>query len=180
MKIYTKKGDLGKTSLIGKSNVNKHDIRIEAYGTIDELNSHVGLIRSFDSILFSKHVEELVFIQNTLFLIGATLASPSKSSSIKSLTKNHIKKIEVFIDALELQLPPLKSFILPGGDVWTAYAQISRSICRRAERRITLLHKTEKIDILILQFVNRLSDYFFVLARYINKINKTKEIKWKH
>ena len=176
MKIYTRRGDLGKTSIIGESDVDKHSIRVEAYGTVDELNSHLGLLRSFTQDGFSKHLKELIFIQNTLFLIGASLAS--KLDQPNSLNKNHIKKIEKFIDAIEIELTPLKSFILPGGDVWSSYAQISRSICRRAERKITLLNNTEEVNVFILQFINRLSDYLFVLARKITRLNETLEIKW--
>ena len=180
MKIYTKKGDLGKTSIIGESNIDKHNIRIEAYGTVDELNSYLGLLRSCNHTNFLPHIQELIFIQNTLFLIGASLASSSKHtiSLPEKINQDHIKKIESFIDSIDSDLEPLASFILPGGDVWTSYTQIARSICRRAERRITLLSDKEKIDILIIQFMNRLSDYLFVLARQVNKINNTTEIKW--
>tara|TARA_B100000579_G_scaffold399234_1_gene380050 strand:+ start:397 stop:939 length:543 start_codon:yes stop_codon:yes gene_type:complete len=178
MKIYTKKGDFGKTSIIGQKGIDKHNIRIEAYGTVDELNSHIGLLRSFSNQKFNRHLKELLFIQNTLFSIGADLASKSPLSNIDSITEIHVKKLEKFIDVLETKLHPLTSFILPGGDIWVSYAHISRSICRRAERRITLLQKTEKINQFIVQFMNRLSDYLFVLARFIHTINKTPEIKW--
>ena len=175
MKIYTKKGDLGKTSIIGENNIDKHNIRIEAYGTVDELNSYLGLLISCPHVDFTNQKQALLFIQNILFQIGASLAS--KKHKIK-LSLDDVEKLESFIDNMELHLDPLTSFILPGGDLWSSYAQISRSICRRAERRITALHVVEKIDSNLLKFMNRLSDYLFVLARYINKLNNVDEIKW--
>jgi cob(I)alamin adenosyltransferase len=178
MKIYTKKGDSGKTSIIGASDLNKHNIKIEAYGTVDELNSLVGLLRSFDNPDFSVHQNELVFIQDTLFKIGSILASASDVEDPFSITSNNIKELEIFIDNIENKLEKLTSFILPGGNIWNGYTHLARSVCRRAERRITALNMEEKIDNNILIFINRLSDYFFVLARKINVINNVDEIKW--
>jgi len=178
MKIYTKKGDLGKTSIIGASNIDKHSIRIEAYGTIDELNSYIGLIRSFNHTQFSENIKELVFIQDCLFKIGSLLASKSNKNNFDTINLEDIEKIENFIDGIESDLKPLTSFILPGGDMWNSYAQISRAVCRRAERKITLLNSLEKVQVSILTFINRLSDYLFVLARKITILNGTKEIKW--
>ena len=176
MKIYTKKGDEGRTSIIGASNIYKDDIRIEAYGTIDELNSYIGLLRSCHSNDFSYYKKELVFIQNCLFNIGTTLASKKKSTH--PIVRQDVDELEKFIDTIDTHLNPLTSFILPGGDVWSSYAQVSRAICRRAERRIISLSIQEKIDPMVLIFVNRLSDYFFVLARRIAQINNVEEIKW--
>jgi cob(I)alamin adenosyltransferase len=178
MKIYTKKGDSGKTSIIGASNLNKHNIKIEAYGTVDELNSLVGLLRSFDHPEFSTHKKELVFIQDLLFKIGSILASTSDVNFPFSITSKNIKELESFIDNIEVQLEKLTSFILPGGDIWNGYTHLARAVCRRAERRITALNTEEKIDNNILIFMNRLSDYFFVLARRINLINDVDDIKW--
>ena len=179
MKIYTKKGDAGKTSIIGESNIDKDHIRIEAYGTVDELNSYIGLLRSYEASDFSQQREELKIIQNTLFSIGAALASKKKQDlSTTNLINQNVIKIERFIDQMELCLQPLTSFILPGGDLWGGYAHVSRSICRRAERRIISLSIKEKIDTSILVFINRLSDYLFVLGRYITNMNNTEEIKW--
>jgi len=179
MKIYTKKGDLGTTSIIGESNINKDHIRIEAYGTIDELNSYLGLIRAFESIELNKQRTELLMIQNSLFSIGASLASKNdQDADTTNLLNQNVQKIEKGIDGMESCLKPLKYFILPGGDVWSGYVQISRSICRRAERRIISLSIKETIAPSILVFINRLSDYLFVLGRYISKINNTEEIKW--
>ena len=175
MKIYTKRGDAGKTSIIGDQSIDKHNIRIEAYGTIDELNSYLGLVCACPYIAFKKHREELILIQNLLFQIGTSLASKKNNIRINS---NDIKNIENFIDGIEFDLTPLKSFILPGGDIWSSYAHISRAICRRAERRVTEFNIANKIDVNIIKFINRLSDYLFVLARYINQIQNVDEIKW--
>ena len=177
MKIYTKKGDAGKTSIIGESNIYKNDIRIEAYGSIDELNSYLGLLRSFDSPKFSTQKKELIIIQNSLFNIGATLASKKVIPECK-ISNKEISDLEQFIDQIESKLNPLKSFILPGGELWSSYAQIARSVCRRAERNIISLNIKEAVDPLIITFINRLSDYLFVLARYISFLNNVQEIKW--
>ena len=179
MKIYTKKGDSGKTSIIGETDINKHNIRIEAYGTIDELNSHIGLLRSYKNKSFDLYINELIYIQEKLFEIGTELASKSNKNKISQVDSKSIKKLEHFIDNMEIQLPPLRSFILPGGSIWNARVHIARTVCRRAERRITLLNESEKVNDFLLQFMNRLSDYLFVLARIINHINSDLEIKWK-
>jgi cob(I)alamin adenosyltransferase len=175
MKIYTKKGDLGKTSIIGEKDIHKHNIRIEAYGTVDELNSYLGLLTSCPHVNFKNQKKQLLLIQNILFQIGASLAS---KNNIITFNLNDTEKIESFIDEMDGVLDPLTSFILPGGDLWSGYAQISRAICRRAERRITALHAVENINTDLIKFMNRLSDYLFVLARYINKINNVGETKW--
>tara|TARA_B100000902_G_C26958889_1_gene739522 strand:- start:148 stop:687 length:540 start_codon:yes stop_codon:yes gene_type:complete len=177
MKIYTKKGDLGTTSIIGENNVNKNNIRIEAYGTVDELNSYLGLFSSCINKKIEKNKQQIVFIQNCLFKIGASLASTKEITKIKN---KEINFLEISIDEMEQDLPVLKSFILPGGEYWSSCAQICRSICRRAERRISALNLTHKVDPNIIKFMNRLSDYLFVLARYINFINNISEIKWKN
>ena len=177
MKIYTKKGDSGTTSMIGKNNIEKHNIRIEAYGTIDELNSHIGLLSSYSHVDFQKNKKQLFFIQNLLFKIGSSLASQDLKYKIDL---EDINKLEKFIDDIETHLKPLNAFILPTGNTWTSHAHIARCVCRRSERRITLLEKSEKIDVNIIKFINRLSDYLFVLARYINLINDVNELKWKY
>ena len=180
MKIYTKKGDYGKTAIIGKSKLNKHDDRIEAYGTIDELNSYIGLIRCYNHPEFRINTSQLEYIQNTLFRIGAILATANPKKDISSIVINDsdIAKLESFIDRLEEKLPKLTSFILPGGNKWSSHVQICRSICRRSERRVTLLHEIGPLDVNIIKYINRLSDYLFVLSRYINLINSVEEIKW--
>tara|TARA_B100002052_G_C15608010_1_gene474010 strand:- start:142 stop:678 length:537 start_codon:yes stop_codon:yes gene_type:complete len=176
MKIYTKKGDLGKTSIIGESNIDKNHIRIEAYGTVDELNSYLGLLRSFVHEKMNPHILELIFIQNNLFTIGASLASKSKTSH--TISNECIIKLENYIDSIEQELSSLTSFILPGGDRWSSYTQIARAVCRRAERRIIQMSLTINVDANIIKFMNRLSDYLFVLSRKISRVNNTEEIKW--
>tara|TARA_B100000965_G_scaffold325142_1_gene287337 strand:- start:2311 stop:2859 length:549 start_codon:yes stop_codon:yes gene_type:complete len=180
MKIYTKKGDTGKTSIIGQSKIDKHNIRIEAYGTIDELNSYIGLVRSYDSNNFEKYNSQLQIIQNNLFKIGAVLATVKKDIVDESLliSDSDIYMIENYIDDIDPLLPELKSFILPGGSIWSAHLQVCRSICRRAERRITSLNNSCPIDLNIIKYVNRLSDYFFILSRLVNHLNKIDDVKW--
>ena len=177
MKIYTKKGDLGKTSIIGEKNIDKHHVRIEAYGTVDELNSYLGLLRSFDHVKMNTHQDELIDIQNNLFIIGASLASKSQPRLNMTITNKSIEKIEIYIDNIDKDLPPLTSFILPGGDRWSSYAQIARSVCRRAERNLVALGEKE-INPLHLKYLNRLSDYLFVLARSILADNNVSAIEW--
>ena len=177
MKIYTKKGDSGTTSIIGKNNVDKHHMRIEAYGTIDELNSYLGLLSSYNHVDFITQKKQLSLIQNILFKIGSSLASQNMKYK---LSNSDIEKLERYIDKIEIYLPALTSFILPSGTTWSSYAHIARCVCRRSERRITLLNINEEIDQNIIKFINRLSDYLFVLARYINKINDVDEVKWQY
>jgi len=175
MKIYTKKGDLGKTSIIGENNISKHHIRIEAYGTVDELNSYLGLFTSYEHPRIEKNKQHLILIQNCLFKIGASLAEKKPTIKIKLV---EVEILEKFIDNMQKDLPVLNSFILPGGEYWSSVAQICRSICRRCERKISLLALEHEIDPNIIKYMNRLSDYLFVLARYINFINNVPEIKW--
>lgn len=167
MKIYTKKGDEGKTSLIGGTRVFKHNIRIEAYGTVDELNSWIGLLR--DNPEYSAQKELLLDIQDRLFTIGSLLAADPGKSRMKlpELSEADVVKIENSIDLMEKELPEMKSFVLPGGHVLVSYCHITRCVCRRAERLIVHLNETEKTAPLILSYMNRLSDYLFVLSRWI-------------
>ena len=137
--------------------------------------SYIGLLGACPLNDFENKKKELIFIQNTLFEIGALLASKKNTNGIHL---DSIQRVETFIDQIELKLEPLRSFILPGGNMWSSYAQISRSICRRAERRVTALNVSSTLDINIVKFLNRLSDYLFVLARYINHIDNMDEIKW--
>ena len=179
MKIYTKKGDLGKTSIIGESNIDKHHLRIEAYGTIDELNSQIGLLKSCPCLNEHKYpyIDQLVSIQNHLFAIGSLLASKS-AKLVNPPWLQMIEEMEKDIDSMELILLPLTDFILPGGDIWSSYAHIARSICRRAERRVTAFHEHCQIEKNILVYLNRLSDYLFVLARLINKLQNIDDVTW--
>ncbi len=179
MKIYTKTGDKGLTSLLGGKRVPKHHIRIEAYGTVDELNAWLGLIT--DSIADQKELsKKLRNIQSILFTLGAALASdPSAKNVVKpDLLEQDIQTIEKEIDQMTATLPDLKNFILPGGSIQASYCQIARCVCRRAERICTQLNESEKLDDVILKYLNRLSDYLFVLSRTLCYRYGGKDIKW--
>ena len=178
-KIYTKTGDKGSTLLIGGARVPKHHIRIESYGTVDELNSYIGLLNDQD---IDKEVQTfLLEIQDRLFTIGSSLASdPEKSKmTIPDLLKSDVEALESRIDDMTNVLPVMKSFILPGGHTIVSYCHIARCVCRRAERNITQLAENEKVDELVLIYLNRLSDYLFVLGRKLAQDLEVKEIPWK-
>jgi cob(I)alamin adenosyltransferase len=180
-KIYTKTGDTGRTSLIGGTKVPKSHIRINAYGTIDELNAWIGMLGDNLSDIHAR--EQLREIQDRLFTIGSTLAcDPNKESSLKipDLLESDILMLEKEIDLMNKNLPEMKSFILPGGHVAVSTAHICRTVCRRTERIIVELDGLEPLgQPLIIKYLNRLSDYLFVLARYIGFLNGIEEIKWK-
>ena len=185
MKIYTKTGDAGTTALFGGSRVHKHNARIESYGTVDELNSNIGMIRSQEIDEHTKNI--LVQIQNKLFTVGSTLATAPERAVLKSgkerlkierINEQHIELLENEMDAMNEVLPDLTHFILPGGNTAVSYCHIARTICRRAERRVTLLNETEPLDPLVLKYLNRLSDYLFVLARKLSKDLNAEEIQW--
>ena len=178
-KIYTKTGDAGETSLIGGSRVPKHHIRIEAYGTVDELNSYIGLIR--DQQINQHYKDVLLEIQNKLFIAESLLASDKKeiSGNLPGIKTEDIALLETEIDLMNESLPELHSFILPGGHTTVSYCHIARCVCRRAERVVTSLSQNHPVDKLILKYLNRLSDYLFVLARKIAADNNTPEIHWK-
>ena len=166
MKIYTKKGDKGYTSLFGGKKLPKDDLRIEAYGTVDEFNANLGVLIA--SVQDQKYRDNLLEIQKNLFTIGAILATdPNKIHLVKPFKSDSIEDIENWIDEMESSLPVLQSFILPSGSLAVAQCHVVRTVCRRAERRIVSLYKEseEKIDFLV--YINRLSDLFFVLARKI-------------
>lgn len=176
-KIYTKTGDKGKTSLFGGKRVTKDHIRIEAYGTVDELNSFIGLLR--DSIDNSSIQDELVVIQNRLFDLGSYLATPGKKiSDPPPVSEEFISDIENWIDLMDKDLPALQNFILPGGHQFVSYTHLCRTICRRAERRVVTLSGEAEIHPLTVKFLNRLSDYFFVLGRKVALLYKVKEVLW--
>jgi len=181
LKIYTKTGDKGKTSLIGGTKVLKSNIRIESYGTIDELNSFIGLLGDYIQDEHSKTI--LKEIQDRLFTIGASLAcDPDKESRMKipDLKEEDVYLLENEIDSMEAVLEPMKSFILPGGHVTISTAHIARCVCRRAERICVSLQENESaVEPLILKYINRLSDYLFVLARYAGHLLNVDEIVWK-
>lgn len=179
-KIYTKVGDKGTTSLIGGTKVLKSDLRIEAYGTIDELNSYVGLCNDLLTDEQSRNV--LKEIQDRLFTIGSSLAcDPEKDPKMKipDLKEDDVSLLEKEIDAMNEDLPVMKHFILPGGHVTVSHIHIARCICRRAERCCVRLNEQAIEDVLILKYLNRLSDYLFVLARYVSRMLNAEEIAWK-
>jgi len=179
MKIYTKKGDTGTTQLIGGTRVPKHHVRIEAYGTVDELNSFIGLLR--DQYIGDHHKEILVEIQDRLFTIGSSLASDPEKSKMKipDLKEDDVLLLEKEIDSMDRNLPEMKSFVLPGGHTTVSYCHIARCVCRRAERLVTHLSENDFVDPLVVQYLNRLSDYLFVLSRMLTKELGAVETPWK-
>lgn len=179
MKVYTKTGDAGTTSLVGGKRVPKECARLESYGTIDELNAQVGLLLTY--VTEQKDRDCLISIQNNLFVIGAQLATEADSPHQPScvVTLDDVTQLEQSIDQAAEGLPKWKGFTLPGGRREAALAHICRTICRRAERRILALNAAEKVDEQLLAYVNRLSDYFYVLALRLNFLHGTEEILWK-
>lgn len=185
MKIYTKTGDKGNTSLYGGTRVSKDNIRIEAYGTVDELNANIGLLR--DQQVDKSTSKTLLKIQNELFTLGAMLATPKEKEILKSgkerldipkITESSINYLEKEIDEMNLTLPEMKYFVLPGGHTTVSYCHIARCVCRRTERICVTLNTLEAIDASIIIYLNRLSDYLFVLARKLTYDNKVEEIPW--
>lgn len=177
MKIYTKKGDKGETSLIGGKRVKKSNARLHAYGTVDELNSYVGLLR--DSIEENSIRLELLEIQDRLFTLGSLLAAtPDSKMELPNLNEADILSLETSIDKMNEKLPELRSFVLPGGHKIVSVCHIARTICRRAERWTIAVKEDEMVDELIPAYLNRLSDYFFVLARYMSNLLNVSENPW--
>ncbi|MHB1146546.1 MAG: cob(I)yrinic acid a,c-diamide adenosyltransferase [Lutibacter sp.] len=185
MKIYTKTGDKGTTSLFGGTRVPKYHLRIEAYGTVDELNSYIGLIR--DQKIDTHTTKILLKIQNELFTLGSMLATPPEKEILKSgkerlninkITEESVALLENEIDLMNESLPPMSHFILPGGHTIVSFCHITRCICRRAERITTLLSDESTINPQILVYLNRLSDYLFVLARKLTVDTQALEIPW--
>ncbi len=181
LKIYTKTGDKGKTSLIGGTKVSKNHLRIESYGTVDELNSFIGLCSDAISHQNSKTV--LKEIQDRLFTIGSSLAcDPEKEPLMKlpDLKETDIRFLETEIDLMNAVLPLMKNFILPGGNISVSYLHVARCVCRRAERICVAMQENKLfIDGIVIKYLNRLSDYLFVLSRFIAKENGVDEITWK-
>jgi cob(I)alamin adenosyltransferase len=178
-KIYTKTGDKGQTSLWGGARVPKHHIRIEAYGTVDELNSYLGVVR--DQLQDEELKTDLKIIQDRLFTLGSILATdPEKSGKIQTpdLFESDIKQLETWIDNMESLLPELKNFILPGGHQAVSFCHVARCVCRRAERLSVALNENEPVNELVLQYLNRLSDYLFVLSRRIGQLYGVEEVIW--
>lgn len=193
-KIYTKTGDKGETSLYGGKRVKKTHARIEAYGTIDELNSHIGLLLGMlaqneafaneeltphDQQLIMTAAKDLLQVQNQLFNVGSVLATPEeKKDTVKPISSTLTDLLEVHMDEMDKVLEPLSSFILPGGSSLIGQAHVCRTVCRRAERRVVELQQQVEIDRVLLQFLNRLSDYFFILSRYIARVEGVEDVKW--
>ena len=185
MKVYTKTGDTGTTALFGGSRVHKDHIRIESYGTVDELNSHLGLLR--DCNMDQKYKDVLIKIQNKLFTVGAILATPPEKEFLKSgkerlniakITEEDISYLEKQIDEMEMELPQMTHFVLPGGHQTVSICHIGRCVCRRAERLSVHLDSLEPIDGFVIKYLNRLSDYLFVLARKLTLDLNVSEVQW--
>ena len=179
MKIYTKTGDKGETSLFGGKRLPKYDLRIEAYGTVDELNAYIGLIRDQE---VSQHIfQVLIEIQDRLFTLGSILATVPGNTKVKLplLKEEDVTFLEQEIDKMNEQLPEMRSFVLPGGHTTVSYCHIARCVCRRAERLVTHLAQKEEVADLIIVYLNRLSDYIFVLSRKLTQDLNVKEMPWK-
>ncbi len=177
-KIYTKTGDTGETALFGGARVPKNHHRVDAYGTVDELNAHIGMLR--DLIPTPEYRAVLKDIQDRLFTVGAVLASdPSKAMQTPDVRAEDIELLENQIDTMEESLPMLKNFILAGGHTTVSFCNIARTVCRRAERLVVALDAIEKIDPLSIKYLNRLSDYLFVLGRKVGQDLGAEEIIWK-
>ena len=185
MKIYTKTGDKGTTALFGGTRVSKNHIRIESYGTVDELNSHIGLVR--DQNINQHYKDILIIIQDKLFTVGAILATDPNKAILKSgkerlnipkISKEDIELLEIEIDKMNESLPPMTNFVLPGGHQTVSFCHIARGVCRRAERLAVALNDLEPFQPESLTYLNRLSDYLFVLARKLSYDLQADEIKW--
>jgi len=185
MKIYTKTGDQGTTALFGGTRVPKHHIRIESYGTVDELNSHLGLIR--DQNINEHYKKVIIQIQENLFTVGAVLATDPEKAILKSgkerlnipkISSEDITLLEKEMDVMNESLPPMTNFVLPGGHQTVSFCHIARCVCRRAERLTSALNEIQPIDSNAMVYLNRLSDYLFVLARKLSHDLQATEIKW--
>lgn len=179
MKIYTKKGDTGYTSLIGGTRVAKHHLRIESYGTVDELNSYMGLVRDYNE---NPELKEVILeVQDRLFTIGSQLAADPEKSKMKlpELHESDVTFLEEQIDKMDEELEPMRSFVLPGGHPVISSTHIARCVCRRAERITVHLAENETVDEIIMRYLNRLSDFLFTLSRKLSKDLNTEEIPWK-
>lgn len=179
MKLYTKTGDKGKTGLFGGQRVPKNDLRIETYGTIDELNSVLGIVRSFTSD--GDLIDLYQTLQNTLFNLGSDLATPFGSKfedKVKRIGTEHVEFLEKKIDEFQSQTPEFRNFILPGGSKAAAHLHLARTVCRRAERLSVSLMETEDVGEFAQKYLNRLSDFFFICARYANVVDGTEDIEW--
>lgn len=185
MKIYTKTGDRGETSLFGGTRISKASARVESYGTIDELNAFIGVAKS--EISYEEVLHQLKKIQFDLFTVGSEAATPADKLFLANgqprlpltITEKEIEELENWMDKMDEQLEPLQFFILPGGGRSAVQLHVARTVCRRAERSLIFLNETEEIRPELIKYLNRLSDYLFVLARFISKLNGEKEEYWK-
>jgi cob(I)alamin adenosyltransferase len=179
MKIYTKTGDKGTTSLFGGKRVSKADLRIETYGTVDELNSWIGVLRDQD--VNKSRQEELIEIQDRLFTVGSILATEPGNTKVRipSLSETDVTFLENKIDSMDSVLEPMKVFVLPGGHTSVSFGHVARTVCRRGERLVIALDAQEKVDELVIRYLNRLSDYLFVLCRMMTKALGAHETPWK-
>lgn len=178
MKIYTKTGDTGQTSLFGGQRLPKDNLRIEAYGTVDELNACLGLLRDHTSAEEPRRL--LLIIQNRLFTLGAHLATaPGKDSPAPDLSDEDINLLEQSMDLMDAQLAPLRNFILPGGSPAISFGHLARTVCRRAERRVVSLAQLEDTPEILIRYLNRLSDFLFILTRFIAHEAQVEEVIWK-
>lgn len=178
--LYTRTGDAGTTSLVGGKRVKKNNVRIQAYGDIDELNSNISLLVTSPN-LPDEFRSFFIYIQNKLFNIGAYLATDNETrepTECAGLGHQAISRLEHEIDRLDSEIPPLTQFVLPGGTRRSAFAHVCRTVCRRCERSIITLEETSYVDPNVIRFINRLSDFFFVFARYNNVYNQATEIFW--
>lgn len=175
MKIYTRTGDDGKTSLLSGKRVNKHNRRIIAYGSIDELNSILGVVRDFAA---QKHKDEIFMIQKKLMIIASQLSNDKDFKNIPNINKKDTEFLENAIDRMTSKLKPLKNFIIPGGNKLVSFTHLARCICRRAEINITRLNEEENLNKEILYYINRLSDYLFTLGRFFSKTLNISDLKW--
>lgn len=179
MRIYTKTGDDGTSGLIGGTRVQKHDLRLESYGTVDELNSWVGAVRSQPVDSHTKEI--LISVQNNLFVIGARLATDQSKADLSArlpLPESEITRLEQEMDRMLDQLPPMEHFVLPGGSQTVSFCHLARTVCRRAERRVCQLSKEVSIPSEMVRYLNRLSDYLFVLSRKLAKDEGVDEVQW--
>ncbi|MDR6564305.1 MULTISPECIES: cob(I)yrinic acid a,c-diamide adenosyltransferase [unclassified Arcicella] len=179
MKIYTKTGDKGTTSLVGGTRVSKTELRIEAYGTVDELNSYIGLVR--DQTVNEKRKNILKEIQDRLFTIGSILASEPEQTKkrLPDLLESDIELLENEMDTMDHDLEPMRYFILPGGHQSVSFGHLARTVCRRAERIVLRLSEESEVNDLVIRYLNRLSDYIFVLCRMMAKELGIEEVAWK-
>jgi len=178
-KIYTKTGDKGMTSLVGGTRISKDHLKIETYGTVDELNSWIGVLR--DSPENASRKDILKEIQDRLFTLGADLAAEPEQTKrkIPDLFESDIELLEREMDKMNEEIPPLKAFVLPGGHQSVSFAHVARTVCRRAERHVIRLSREEEVNPMIIQYLNRLSDYLFVVSRKITQELQTEEVAWK-